>query len=390
MTRFLWLNPAFGIAGDMLLAALIDAGADERYVRDVLQRLDVRGWQLELSKTKRRGLASLNATITVEETSEHRNWSSIDQLLAMGAAEDNEVMTGARTTFARLAEVEAERHAVERDEVVFHEVGATDALIDIVGSWAALVSLGVDEIHSGPPGLGSGTTKTEHGLLGNPAPATLGLLRGSPIKGLDMPIETTTPTGAALLVTMVGTWGPIPSGTLLSSGYGAGDLDPQSHANVLGVSIVEGEGAPEVPAMLVESNVDDVTPEILGHLIDRAIAEGADDAWLVPVVMKKSRPGHQIRILCPPSLHAHIVDLVLRETGTLGVRSLPVSKHVVSRRMDEVKVFGESIRIKVGLYGAKPESADVIHVAERTGKTALQVAAEAQEEWARARRADSS
>jgi len=311
----------------------------------------------------------------------HRTWSSIDELLASGAKHDDEVMSGARKTFAILADVEAERHSVGRDDVVFHEVGAIDAIIDIVGSWAALVSLDVDEVHSAPPALGAGTTRSEHGSLAHPAPATLALLMGSLIRSLDTSIAATTPTGAALLGTMVNTWGPVPAGTLVSTGYGAGDLDPQTHANILGVSVIDGKKAPDVPAILVESNVDDVTPEILGHLIARALAEGADDAWLVPIVMKKSRPVHQIRMLCSPILQEHMIDLILRETGTLGVRITSVAKHVASRKVEEVIVDGRPIRIKVGPYGAKPESADVVHVAEQTGKSALHVTAEAVQAW---------
>ncbi len=386
MTRRLWLNPAFGIAGDMLLAALLDAGANEVFVRDVLKRLDLPGWDLESSRTTRRGLACLDVRVTVPEATPHRTWSSIDELLASGAKHDDEVMNGARKTFAILADVEAERHSVSRDDVVFHEVGAIDAIIDIVGSWAALVSLEVDEVHSAAPALGAGTTRSEHGLLAHPAPATLGLLMESPISGLDTSIETTTPTGAALLVTMVNTWGPVPAGTLVSTGYGAGDLDPQTHANILGVSVVDGNEAPDMSAVVVESNVDDVTPEILGHLIDRALAEGADDAWIAPIVMKKSRPGHQIRILCSPALQEHMIDLILRETGTLGVRILPIAKRVASRQIEEVVVDGMQVRVKVGPYGAKPESTDVIRVATETGKSALRVTAEALDAWAEDKR----
>ncbi|GMQ94234.1 MAG: nickel pincer cofactor biosynthesis protein LarC [Acidimicrobiia bacterium] len=383
MTRFLWLNPSFGIAGDMLLGALLDAGADEDFVRAVLHRLDVGGWDLEVSRTNRRGMASLKAKVITDSTVDHRPWSSIDTLLAEGTLPDQVARQGARKTFAALANVEAARHGIDLDDVQFHEVGAIDAIVDIVGAWAALVSLDIDEVHSSPPGLGTGTVQSEHGILAHPAPATLELLRGMPIGGLDTPIETTTPTGAALLATMVDRWGPVPSGTLVTSGYGAGDSDPTTHANVLGVSLIEGPEASDVSAVLIESNVDDVTPEILGHLIDRAIAEGADDAWLVPIVMKKSRPGHQIRILCSPTVHERLIDLILRETGTLGLRSHPVTKRVALRSMEKVEISGGSIRIKVGPYGAKPESEDVIRVAEATGETVRQVAAEALAAWSR-------
>lgn len=381
MTRVLWINPALGIAGDMLLGALVDVGANEVFIRNQLCELDIAGWELDITATKRRGLACVDAKVITEKTDEHRSWSSIDALLTTGISLNSAVALGARSTFAALAKVESERHGIDRDDVHFHEVGATDALIDIVGVWAGLVSLDVDEVHSAPPGLGSGTVQSEHGLLAHPAPATLGLLRGVPVQGLDTSIETATPTGAALLRTMVDNWGPVPPGTLLRTGYGAGDHDPPTHANILGISLIETSEISRVSGILIESNIDDVSPEILGHLLTRALAEGADDAWVVPIVMKKSRPGHKIAILCSPALREAMVDLILRETGTLGLRSHRVTKDVAPRRTETVEVAGELIRIKIGPYGAKPESADVIRAAETLGSTARWVSAEAVQAW---------
>jgi len=380
MARILWINPALGVAGDMLLGGLLDVGADETLVRESLDGLGVTGWDLRVSTVHRRTISCLKADVTTEETQSHRSWSSIDALLA-GSRLEESVTAGARRTFALLADVEAERHGIARDEVRFHEVGAVDAIIDIVGCWAAIETIDIEAVHSAAPGLGVGTVQSAHGLLAHPAPATLALLQGVPIRGVDTAIETTTPTGAALLVTMVDHWGPVPSGTLLRTGYGAGDSDPSTHANILAIALVGQAEAADVEAMLVETNVDDVTPEMVGHLIDRALAEGADDAWVVPIVMKKSRPGHQIRILCSPAIHEHIADLILRETGTLGLRSYPVTKQVLARRVEQVEVAGEVVRIKVGPHGAKPESADVFRIAEAIGESARWVSAEAVAAW---------
>lgn len=385
MTRVLWLNPAVGVSGDMVLGALIDAGADPGTVRKAIDALGVTGWDLSVAEADRRGLRCLHARVTTEVAEEARTWSEIDALIA-GAPLAPPVAGGARSTFRRLAEVEAGRHGVALDEVHFHEVGALDAIVDIVGSWAALDSLTVESVVSGSVGLGAGTVAASHGMLPHPAPAVLGLLEGLPVVGLDVPVETATPTGAALLATMVDRWGPVPSGVLVRTGYGAGSRDAATHPNVLTAVVVEASDATTVDSVLIETTVDDVTPEILGHVIDRALDVGADDAWLVPVVMKKSRPGHQLRILCTAALRARLIDLVASETGTLGVRTYRVEKDVFSRRFDDVSVDGRIIRMKVGPYGAKPEAADVIRVADETGRTARSVAADALTRWTEADR----
>lgn len=380
MARALWLNPAVGVSGDMLLGALIDAGAEVAAVRKALGALDVDGWELSITEVDRRGLRSRHAKVSTEVVVEPRTWSAIDALLG-GAGLSPAVRDGARRTFRRLAEVEAARHGVDIDDVHFHEVGAVDAIVDIVGCWAALETLGLSEVRSGPVGLGVGTVASSHGMLPHPAPAVLGLLEGLPVVGLDAPVETATPTGAALLATMVDRWGPVPSGRLGRTGFGAGSRDLASHPNVLAAVIVEMDDSTALDALLIETTLDDVTPEILGHLIERALDAGADDAWLVPVVMKKSRPGHQLRILCAPALRERLIDLVAVETGTLGVRTYGVEKRVFPRSFDEVLLDGRVVRVKVGPHGAKPEAADVIRVADATGRSARSVSAEALARW---------
>jgi len=381
MAQALWLNPAVGVSGDMLLGALIDAGAQVGEVRKAIDALGVPGWDLSIDEVDRNGLRCRHARVTTETTDEPRTWSEIDALIA-GAALPTSVADGARSTFRRLAQVEAAQHGVAINDVHFHEVGAVDAIVDIVGSWAALGSLGVDAVASGPVGLGAGTVDAAHGTLPNPSPAVLALLEGLPVSGLDVPAETATPTGAALLAKMVDRWGPVPSGRLGRTGYGAGSRDVATHPNLLAAVIVETDGATTVDSVLVETTLDDVTPEILGYVIDRALEAGADDAWLVPVVMKKSRPGHQLRILCTPALREQLIDLVAIETGTLGVRTYRVEKDVFSRRFDQVSLDGRIIRVKVGPHGAKPEAADVIMVADETGRSARSVAADALARWA--------
>jgi uncharacterized protein (TIGR00299 family) protein len=380
LSDVLWLNPAVGVAGDMLLAALLGVGAPEDRVRHQLERLGVEGWDLTVSSVHRRGLLATRAEVRCGEEHHHRPWSSIDRLLA-GAGLAPRVEAGARAAFRRLGEVEAAIHGVPIDEVVFHEVGAVDALVDIVGVWAARDALGVARVVSAPVGLGSGTVGTAHGLLPAPAPATLALLAGHPTRPVDVDGETATPTGVALLVTLVDEWGPLPAGRPQAVGYGAGGRDPASYPNLVTAVVTRADRSARCDAVVVECNLDDATPEVLGHLVERALELGADDAWVGAVTMKKSRPGHQVRVLCAPALEAAVIELIASETGTLGLRSLPVIKHVLPRRTAFVDLHGHRIAIKVGPHGAKPEHADVVAAARSTGRPARIVAAEALARW---------
>lgn len=388
MTRTLWCNPALGVAGDMLLGALVDVGADEGFVRDQLARLALDGWSLELARTTRGGLVAARAQVHTEEQHHHRSWSTIDALLAASTLEAP-VADGARRTFRALGEAEARVHGIELDAVHFHEVGALDAIVDIVGCWAALTSLAVHEVVSGPVGLGGGSATMAHGRVPVPAPAVLQLLVDAPTVPVDTDAETATPTGVALLVTMADRWGPPPAGVLRRSGRGAGRRDPDSHPNVVTVATWErtSDGADQpgpVAAALIETNVDDVTPEVLAHVVDRALAAGADDAWTTAIVMKKGRPAHLVSVLCRPELAAELRTLVAAETGTLGLRERRVDKHELPRRVERVHVGDHEVRIKVGPHGAKPEHDDVAVAAAHLGRTHRDVAAEALERFAAA------
>jgi uncharacterized protein (TIGR00299 family) protein len=380
VSRELWLNPGLGVAGDMLLGALLDVGASEDATRRQLEQLGVVGWELDVHPARRRGLRATRAEVRAETQHHHRPWSSIDRLLAECDL-DGDVRAGARTTFRLLAEAEAGVHGIDVDEVHFHEVGAVDALVDIVGTWAALATLDVGRVVSAPVGLGAATVRTAHGLLPAPAPATLALLEGLPVAGIEAPFETATPTGVALLATLVDEWGPPPPGVVVANGFGAGGRDPDSHPNVVAAVLLDARQDRRVEAVLVETNLDDVSPEVLGHVIDEALRAGADDAWVTAITMKKSRPAHQLRVLCPPALAPLLVELVARETGTLGIRSFPVAKHVLPRSVTTVEVAGHRIDVKVGPHGAKPEHDQVIQAARMLRRSARSVADEVMFTW---------
>jgi uncharacterized protein (TIGR00299 family) protein len=250
-------------------------------------------------------------------------------------------------------------------------VGSLDAIVDVVGTCLALESLDVASVCSSPVALGTGTVRAAHGLLPNPAPAVVELLVGAPIRGADQEEELTTPTGAALLAALAGSFGPLPAMKLRASGYGAGSRDIEGRPNVLQVLIGDLEtAAPEGTVshqdlVVLEANVDDVTGEVLAHTVAALMHAGALDAWLVPVVAKKGRPAHVVSVLAEPGLAAKLASLLARETGTLGFREHHVSRSAFARQMLEVDVGGERVRVKAGPYNLKAEHDDCVRAAAR-------------------------
>jgi uncharacterized protein (DUF111 family) len=242
----------------------------------------------------------------------------------------------------------------------------------------------------GPVGIGHGTVRSAHGLLPLPAPATAALLTGAPIRSVDAEMETCTPTGAALLAT-IGRWGRMPSGTLVAVGRGAGTKDPPDHPNVLTAFVLDtvpaagsAHDVDAVAANVLDTNLDDVTPEVLGHVVERLLTAGADDAWITPIVMKKGRPAHQLSALCPPERTDALRALIAAETGTLGVRVTDAAKHPSRRRWDTVRVRGTDVRIKIGPHGAKPEHDDLVALSAASGVALRLLADEVRAAWASA------
>ncbi len=389
--RTLWLDPCFGASGDMLLGALVGLGADVETLVACLETLAIDGWSLTATTVTRGGLGAHRVEVSAEVDAP-RHWSTIDGLLARSEDLPEAVRLGARSTFRRLGEIEAEAHGVDLDDVHFHEVGAIDAIVDIVGTWVALDLLSIDRVIVGPVGLGHGTVTGSHGILPLPAPATAALLAGAPVRSLDVELETCTPTGAALLAT-IGSWGPMPSGTLLATSRGAGGRDPRTHPNVLTGHLLvtdpisaapaptPGPDDAASPAVILATNLDDVTPEVLGHVVDRLLAEGADDAWIVPILMKKQRPAHQLCVLTSAERAPHLQALIGAETGTLGIRRSDATKYAVPRSFEQIELHGGTITIKVGPHGAKPEHDDLVALAATTGLPLRELSMQALARW---------
>ena len=372
MSFSLWIDPSFGASGDMLLGAFAEMINDPEQALSPLRNLALEDWEIDFEKTLRNGLNVTKANVTYRQTSTGKKWSEIDALLKVSSL-PLQVVEGSRRTFRLLADVEAGQHGVAVDDVHFHEVGAVDAILDVVGTWLLRSALEeevgeIDEITVGSVGLGSGSVKATHGTLPLPAPATIGLLKDCPVTNVSTDSETCTPTGAALLVSMANRWGNIPSGYIRKSSRGAGTRNPDDYPNVISMVLIENAETQTSNTIkyLIATNVDDVTPEILATTIEKLLEEGAEDAWITPIIMKKGRPGQEIKVLCSAGHLQTLQDLLLASTGSLGCRIIQVDKIELARTFETITLHGETINIKVGPYGAKPELKDLQRIAEKT------------------------
>ena len=384
MTRLAWFHCFSGIAGDMALGALVDAGADGDQVVEMVERLPVGGWKLEFEPVLRCGIAATRARVHAEETTVHRTAGNITAMIEEADLPDR-VTRRALAAFNALAEVEGRLHNRPPSQVHFHEVGAIDSIVDVVGSCAALEVLGIDEVHASSVATGTGMVRSAHGLIPVPAPATVALLAGAPTHGTDVPFELTTPTGAALLAATATSWGPMPAMLIEASGFGAGSRDLDGRPNVTQVVVGEATAVtePGQPVTLLEVNVDDATGETLAHAVAECLAAGAHDAWVTPIVMKKGRPAHVVSTLCDPSRVGEVAAVLTSETGSLGVRGHTLERWPAARSMDEVEVGGEPIGMKVTAGRAKVEHDDAARAARRLGLPLREVVSRAEEAWRR-------
>jgi hypothetical protein len=376
-----WLDCSAGVSGDMLLGALVDAGVELAVLQDAVDRVGVEPVRLERSTVTRAGIGACKVDVVVDEAPRTRTWSDVRDLLEQAELADG-VRATALDVFARLAAAEAGVHRTPPEQVHFHEVGALDAVADVVGTAAGLDALGLTRLTAGPVVLGSGTTRGAHGPLPVPPPAVVALLRGVPVLAGPVAREMTTPTGAAVLASVVAEHGPLPPMVLRGSGTGAGGRDPAEVANVLRLVLGDPVGVPSPDAVVLEANVDDLDPRLWPGVLTALLDAGAHDAWLAPVLMKKGRPAHVLHVLCPPARLDALQEVVLRETTTLGVRSYAVARRVLDRAWRTVDVDGRPVRVKLGLLdgevvNAVPEWDDVAAAAAALGRPAKLVLQEA-------------
>jgi pyridinium-3,5-bisthiocarboxylic acid mononucleotide nickel chelatase len=404
-----------GISGDMVLGALVDAGLDLGALERELRKLNLPGWSIGADKVRRGAIVATQVKVSVEEHEHgghvhahghgeekhrrdasatkahhhHRGLTEIVEMidaagLAPGATER------AKKIFRRLGEAEAKVHGIAIEKVHFHEVGAVDSIVDIVGAAIGFDLLGIDEFACSAMDVGGGQVNTEHGLLPVPAPATVELLRGAPTHSSGIQRELVTPTGAAIATTLATHFGAIPAMRLRAIGYGAGSADLAEKPNVLRLLVgerVESEtGKWDAPITVIETNVDDMSPQIYGYFAEKALAAGALDVFSTAAQMKKNRPGLLVTILSEPETVSSLIDLIFRETTTIGVRTYDVRRKTLDRELVPIETRFGTVRMKVSrmngsLLTATPEYDDCQVIAAERGVPLKEVIAAASFEF---------
>ena len=377
-----------GISGDMVLGALVDAGVDLRELESELRKLHLEGWEISAEKVQRKAIRATKVNVETKETHHHRHLSPILKMIDQAALAPR-AAERARQIFRRLGEAEAKVHNISIEKVHFHEVGAVDSIVDIVGSAIGFELLGIDTFACSIMDVGSGRVQTEHGLLPVPAPATVELLRDAPTFSSGIEKELVTPTGAAIATTLSTQYAAMPAMTLKSIGYGAGSADLPQQPNVLRLMTGEmigerlGESADagehwDAPIAVIEANLDDMSPQIYGYFAEQALAAGALDIFSTAVQMKKNRPGQLVTLLCEPSNLKPLIDLIFRETTTIGIRTHEVRRQTLARESVPVETPLGTIRMKISrlngtLLNAAPEYEDCRKIATQKGLPLKQV-----------------
>ena len=353
--KIAYLDCMSGISGDMTLGALVDAGVDLAALNAAIETLGIPGCRLVATEVKKKGFRATQVTVEHQPEHAHRHLHHITDMIDASRLTDRQKDI-ARRIFTRLGEAEAKVHGTTIRKVHFHEVGAVDSIADIVGAAVAWDLLGVDRIAASPVPTGRGTIEIAHGRVSIPAPATAELLQGIPIAESQVEAELTTPTGAAILATLVDTFGPLPAMTVARIGYGAGQRYLAEQANVLRLFVGETSNVTTSDQVWVlETNLDDISGEVIGYATTRLWEAGALDVYTTSIQMKKNRPGVLLSVLCPPEKIDTIEQILFRETGTLGIRRYSVSRHKLERRAHTVETPWGPIAGKLGwLPGAPP------------------------------------
>jgi hypothetical protein len=373
-----------GISGDMTLGALVDAGVELSALEAELRRLNLPSWKITAEKVKRGAIFATQVKVEAAETHHHRGLTEILRLIAQANLAPR-IADRATRMFRRLGKAEAKVHQIDVEKVHFHEVGAVDAIVDIVGAAIGFELLGIDEFACSSLDVGAGNVKTAHGILPVPAPATAELLRGSPTYSSGILKELVTPTGAAIATTLATRFGDMPLINLQSIGYGAGSADLAERPNVLRLLIGDAVGMEkgerwDAPITVIEANLDDMNPQLYGYFVEQAFAAGALDVFSTSVQMKKNRPGILVTLMCESASENKLIDLIFRETTTIGVRTHEVRRRTLEREIVPVATPLGEVRMKVSrmngtMLNATPEYEDCRQIAAQKGIPLKQVIA---------------
>jgi hypothetical protein len=389
--RVVYFDCASGAAGDMLLGAVVDLGLPIAQLREELAKLPLEGYRLEASRVLRSGLSATRVEVVAEASGQpHRHLSHVLAILE-GSSLPPAQKERAGALFRRLAEAEAAVHGTSPEKVHFHEVGAIDSIVDIVGGVIALAWLDASRFVASPLNVGTGTVSMSHGTFPVPPPAVARLVEGVPVYGAGEG-ELLTPTGALLVTSHAVSYGPLPALKIERVGHGAGSRDTKGLPNVLRLIVGEAADAPQATGteservLVLETELDDASPQLLGPLIDRLLARGALDAFFTPVQMKKGRPGVLVTVIAPPSAQEALEELLFRETTTLGVRRQEWLRTALERETATVETAYGPIRVKIGrrrgvVYNAWPEFDDCQRAAGEKGVAVKEVLAAALAAW---------
>ena len=372
-----------GISGDMMLGALVDLGVDPGKIRKALKTLDLKGYKLKTSRVQRGLIAGTKVQVRLTKSSHHpaRKYSDIKKLIA-----DSDLSSTAKKNsleiFKRIAQVEAAIHDTAMEKIHFHEIGAVDSIVDIVGGVVAIESLKLDKIYASPLNVGEGFVQCDHGCLPVPAPATLKLLQGIPVFSNGIKKELTTPTGAAMIGFYADKFGSLPAMKIVGDGYGAGDHIIAEMPNMLRVVLGEISAESDEELVLIETNIDDMNPEFYEGTMESLFKVGALDVYLTPIIMKKSRPANKISVLSSETDRQAMTEILLHETSSFGVRYFRIGRTVLEREMKTVNISWGSVRIKIGKFNGKviqisPEYEDCKKIAYKEKVPVKQVYEEA-------------
>lgn len=362
-----------GVSGDMILGALIDAGLSASKFKSTLRRLPIKEYMLDVKNVKRAGFRATKVTVRTTGRAGPRKWKDIERIIKKSSLRKDIKQKGL-SIFKRLFEAEVRVHGETFDRIHLHELGAVDCLVDIFGTLVGLDMLGVREIYASALNLGGGTVKSEHGVLPVPAPATAELLRNVPVYSSDINFELTTPTGAVLMSELADDFGPIPYMKVSKIGAGAGTRNFQTHPNILRLFLGQGiEGRKkdsEHTIVLIETNIDDMNPQIYEYVMERLFKSGALDVFLTQVIMKKARPGIKLTVLCNEDKKEELMNIILEETTSIGVRFYEAQRKILSRTSERVDTKFGKIRVKISRLGDRvlkitPEYEDCKKIAKR-------------------------
>jgi uncharacterized protein (TIGR00299 family) protein len=382
MTRIAYLDCGAGVSGDMVLGALLDAGAPEPALVDAVAALGLDDVKVEVARVTRGGMSATHVSVLDEDATTERHGGELVSVLE-AAALPPRVRERALETLTRLIEGEAAIHRLAVEDLVVHELSGADTLVDVVGAFALLEALGVDDVVCSPLPYARGEISTAHGVLPSPGPAVVELLRGAAMVGVDADHELVTPTGAAIVSVAASRFGELPPLVVDSVGYGAGSRDARGRANVLRVVVGEASSSFEPhDAVLLEATIDDLIPELVPDVLDACRAAGALDVWTVPVQMKKGRTGVNVTVVARPPTEKAVARALLEHSSSLGVRAVPIRRYELDREIATVEVEGHQVRVKVAslegrVVNVAPEHDDCASVATELGRPVKEIWASA-------------